>query len=65
VPRAGCCDNGYKEAVARGKGDAYRKANACAKKVMCPHFMVNDTRKVACNPTAHQCEMVGSVAGSP
>jgi hypothetical protein len=65
VPRAGCCDNGYKEAIARGKGDAYRAANACAKKVMCPHIMVVDRRTAACNVARHVCEMVGSVAGSP
>jgi len=60
VPRAGCCDNGYKAAIARGKGDAYRRTNACSKKVMCPHFMISDRRAAACNPQKHVCEMVGA-----
>jgi hypothetical protein len=59
VDRAGCCNNGFKEAIAHGKGDAYRKANACTKKVMCPQYIVRDTRTVACNATKHECEMVG------
>jgi hypothetical protein len=59
VAKAGCCDNGIKDAIAKGKGDAYRKANACTKKVMCPHYMVMDKRTAACSATKHTCELVG------
>jgi hypothetical protein len=59
VDRAGCCNNGFKEAITRGKEDVYRQVNACTKRVMCPQYILRDTRTPACNPTTHRCEMVG------
>jgi TolA-binding protein len=58
VPRAGCCDNGWKEAVAASQTDAYAQANACTRKrPMCPMFKVRDRRVAYCEPQTHLCSM--------
>jgi hypothetical protein len=60
VPRAGCCNNGYKEAIARGQEEAYRAAHPCARKRMiCPQFVINDRRQPLCDSAEQQCVMVG------
>jgi len=60
VPRAGCCHNGWKEAVNVSQKDAYEQANACAstRRPICPMYMVRDTRVARCNAQSHLCEMV-------
>jgi hypothetical protein len=59
VPKAGCCNNGYKDAVNKDKIDSYRAANTCKiKNVVCAQVIVNDRRLAQCNRTSHQCEMV-------
>lgn len=59
VPKAGCCNNGYKDAVNKDKIEAYRAANACKlRSVMCPQFIIEDKRIAGCNRQSHQCEMV-------
>jgi hypothetical protein len=60
VPRAGCCHNGWKEAVNSSQKDAYEQANACAstRRPICPMFMVRDTRVARCDGQSHLCEMV-------
>ena len=60
VPRAGCCHNGWKEAVNASQKDAYEQANACAstRRPICPMFMVRDTRVARCDMQLHLCEMV-------
>jgi hypothetical protein len=58
VPRAGCCDNGWKEAVAVSQKDAYAQANACTRtRPICPMFKVRDRRVAYCEPQAHLCSM--------
>jgi hypothetical protein len=58
VPRAGCCDNGWKEAVAASQTDAYAQANACTRqRPMCPMFKVRDRRVAYCEPQTHLCSM--------
>jgi hypothetical protein len=58
VPRAGCCDNGWKVPVAASQKDAYAQANACTRKrPMCPMFKVRDRRVAYCDPQAHQCAL--------
>src|SRR5947209_7812959 len=45
VERAGCCHNGYKDAVNRSRVAEYQAANACKDlHVMCAMFFVNDDR---------------------
>src|SRR5580692_5151485 len=46
VPRAGCCHNGWKEAVNVSQKDAYEQANACTRtqRPICPMYMVRDVR---------------------
>jgi len=58
VPRAGCCDNGWKEAVAASQADAYAQANACTRqRPICPMFKVRDRRVAYCEPQTHLCSM--------
>lgn len=58
VPRAGCCDNGWKEAVAASQKDAYAQANACTRqRPMCPMYRVRDRRVPYCDAQAHLCTM--------
>jgi hypothetical protein len=57
-PRAGCCNNGWKEAVAASQKDAYAQANACTRqRPMCPMYKVRDRRVVYCEPQTHLCSM--------
>ncbi len=60
VPRAGCCRNGWNEAVNASQKDAYEQAYACTRtpRPICPMFMVRDTRVARCNAQSHLCEMV-------
>jgi hypothetical protein len=60
VTRAGCCSNGWKEAVAVSQKDAYARDLACTTKPrpMCPMYIVNDARVAKCDPQAHLCTMV-------
>jgi hypothetical protein len=63
VPREGCCHNGYKDAVNRNEVDAYRAANACKDRhVICPQFIINDTRVAVCNKAKGRCEMTQAKA---
>jgi len=58
VPRASCCDNGWKEAVAASQKDAYAQANACTRRrPICPMYRVRDRRVPYCDPQAHLCTM--------
>jgi hypothetical protein len=60
VPRAGCCRNGWKEAVAVTQQDAYAQANACTRtpRPICPMYIARDSRVARCDPQAHLCTMV-------
>lgn len=59
VPRAGCCNNGWKEAVAVSQRDAYAQAGACGKAhPICPMYKVRDARVAKCDTQAHLCVMV-------
>ena len=59
VDRAGCCHNGYKDAVNKDRVDSYRTANACrTRNTMCAQFRIDDRRVALCNASAHRCEMV-------
>ena len=60
VPRAGCCHNGWKEAVATSQKDAYARDFACpaGTRPICPMFIVRDMRVAKCDAAAHLCTMV-------
>ncbi len=61
VDRAGCCHNGYKDAVNKTRIAAYEQSNACQDKhTMCAMFIIKDDRVAACNTATHQCEMVNA-----
>jgi len=60
VPRAGCCHNGWLEAVAATQKDAYAKANACTMttRPVCPMYIVRDARVPKCDAPSHLCVLV-------
>jgi hypothetical protein len=58
VPKGGCCNNGYKEAVNKAQASAYAASVTCEKHRMCPQYIVNDTRVARCSPSANKCVMV-------
>jgi hypothetical protein len=63
VPKAGCCHNGWDEAVNKTKVAEYDKLytpKVC--KVMCPMYIVDDTRVAECNTGTNKCEMVEPTA---
>jgi hypothetical protein len=61
VPRVGCCNNGWLEAVSATQKDAYAKSFVCpTPHPMCPMFIVHDTRTPKCDPGTHLCTMVGT-----
>jgi hypothetical protein len=61
VPRVGCCNNGWLEAVNVGQKDAYAKSFVCpTPRPMCPMYIVHDTRTPKCDPGTHLCTMVNA-----
>jgi hypothetical protein len=70
VPSApGCCNNGWKQAIARALVKEWQIAKAChpVRPVMCPMYIVRDDRVAMCNPSSHRCEMAppGGQAAAP
>jgi hypothetical protein len=58
VDRAGCCHNGWKEAVAATQKDAYAKSFTCPEPhPMCPMYLVHDARVPLCDNATHLCTM--------
>ena len=60
VERAGCCHNGWKEAVAATQAEAYASANQCTRspRPVCPMFRIRDPRVARCEAQTHLCTMV-------
>jgi hypothetical protein len=59
VARAGCCHNGWREAVAVAQKDAYAASAACADPhPLCEMYVVLDERSVACDQAARLCVLV-------
>jgi hypothetical protein len=59
VDRAGCCHNGWKEAVAASQRDAYAAAFACAEpRPICAQYIVFDRRMPACDAASKLCVLV-------
>lgn len=58
VPRAGCCRNGWLEAVAVSQKDAYARAEKCGEPhPICPMYIVQDERVALCDDATHLCTM--------
>ncbi len=59
VPRGGCCQNGWNEAVNKHHTKAYANATKCTlnPRPMCPMYMVHDTRVAQCDTAKKQCKM--------
>jgi hypothetical protein len=60
VPRVGCCNNGWKEAVNASQKDAYAASFTCAKRRPCPMYIIRDMRVPKCDPGTHLCQMVNA-----
>ena len=59
VPKAGCCDNGYLQAVRADRVDDYKVLYACSDSApVCSHLYVQDTRVAECSNSTHKCEMI-------
>ena len=59
VDRAGCCHNGWKDAVNKDRIAEYQQANACKDRhTLCAMYMVHDDRVAVCDTGKHQCAMV-------
>lgn len=59
VPQGGCCSNGWLAAVNKHHTQAYENATKCkVQNMMCPMYVVDDTRVAQCNTAKKQCEMV-------
>ena len=61
VERAGCCHNGWKDAVNQTQVAAYLQAHPCGTpRPICPMYMVNDRRAPSCNQATGRCQMLES-----
>jgi hypothetical protein len=59
VPRAGCCHNGYVDAVNVHQVERYTALRACTDATaLCPTIQVHDSRVAVCARAVHQCELV-------
>jgi hypothetical protein len=59
VPRVGCCHNGWKEAVAASRRDAYAASFVCPEAhPICAMFIVRDARATQCDAATHLCTLV-------
>jgi hypothetical protein len=58
VPKSGCCDNGFMEAVNQASVEAYKVSFTCATKQVCPLFRIVDNRAPHCTRDTHKCELV-------
>ncbi len=59
VPRVGCCNNGWNQAVNKSEVDAYEQSFECPDQhPICPLYVVDDTRVALCNVGTQRCEMV-------
>ncbi len=59
VPRVGCCNNGWMEAVAATQTDAYAKSFTCPQpRPICPMYRIHEMRVPRCDPASQLCVMV-------
>jgi hypothetical protein len=59
VPRVGCCHNGWNEAIAASRRDAYAASFTCPEAhPICAMFIVHDTRKARCPAASHLCTLI-------
>jgi hypothetical protein len=58
VARVGCCNNGWKEAVAASQQGAYAASFTCPQAhPICPQYRVLDSRVALCDNATHLCKM--------
>lgn len=59
VPRVGCCHNGWNEAVAASRRDAYAASFVCPEAhPICAMVIVRDARAAHCDAASHLCTLV-------
>ena len=60
VPRAGCCNNGWNEAVNRLRKAEYAEAHVCTiHRPICLMYLVQDRRVARCSEEKRACVLVG------
>jgi hypothetical protein len=59
VPQAGCCHNGWNQAVNQSRVEEYGALYACTDVApVCPTYIVQDKRVAECSNVTHKCEMI-------
>src|SRR5277367_1977951 len=58
ISKGGCCPEGWKVAVNKGKITTYEASHTCDEKTICPLFVVDDTRVAECDTDTNKCVMV-------
>ena len=65
VPRNGCCNNGFMEAVNKNQVDAYKASFTCGRRRPCPMFRIREMRVPQCSVATHKCVLVVPDGGAP
>jgi len=60
----GCCNNGWLVAVNTSSIEAYEDANTCTGPLICPQYIVNDTRVASCDATSSLCTLIAAPVAS-
>jgi hypothetical protein len=58
ISKGGCCPEGWKVAVNKSKVKTYDANHVCNEQIVCPMYVVDDTRVAECNTGTHKCQMI-------
>src|SRR5438105_6142070 len=58
APKVGCCTNGWMVAVNKHQKTAYEHSFVCTEMIVCPMYVIHDTRVAECNGGTQNCEMI-------
>ena len=58
ISKGGCCPNGWNVAVNKNHVKSYEASHACNEQIICPMYVIDDTRVAECNTGTNKCQMV-------
>ena|SRR5580765_7964760 len=58
ISKGGCCPNGWNVAVNKNHVKSYEASHTCNEQIICPLYVIDDTRVAECNVNDHKCHMV-------
>ena len=58
ISKGGCCPNGWKVAVNKKHVKSYEASHVCKEQIVCPLYVIDDTRVAECNRGTNKCEMI-------